>query len=83
MRWCILSTDNRQIELYDIINYTIVRDDSTDPIQYSFDYIGAVIRNVPTLPFVTESHNITITIYNRSQVYEMLESTPLPDVAGS
>ena len=43
MRWCLLNSNMREIELYDVINYTIVRDDSTDPIQYSFDYIGAVI----------------------------------------
>lgn len=66
MRWCLLSKERKEIELYDIINYTINRDDSTDPIKYDFGYIGAVIRNIPTLPYVTESKDITMTIYNWS-----------------
>ena len=32
LRWCILLSDNKQVEIYDVINYTIFRDDSTDPI---------------------------------------------------
>ena len=82
MRWCILISNNYEIELYDIINYTISRDDSKLPIKYSFDYIGAVIRNVPVLPYVTESYDIEVTVSNRSDTHEMLELTPLPKKTG-
>ena len=55
------------MEIYDVINYTIFRDDSTDPITYEFKLMGAVIRNIPTLPYVTKSGAIKVTVLNRSE----------------
>jgi len=66
LRTCILSKDNMQIEIFDAVNYTIQREDEGETSRYFFNYISFVIRNVPILPYVIESKNISVTVYNRS-----------------
>ena len=60
MRNCTILDDNKTVEMYDIQNYTIFREDRDnpkDPLRpiagYFWDIIALTIKNVPTLPYET------------------------------
>ena len=61
LRACILLPGERQVEIYDIQNYTIFREDreiegsQAKMLYYFWDTINVVVKNVPTLPYVRES----------------------------
>ena len=60
---CILN-ENSQVEIHNIINYTLVREQQPDgSMKYYWGIMGVTVRNIPILPYAMESVNITLGIY--------------------
>lgn len=71
------------VQIYDAMNYTLGREDIGDTSIYYFSYISFVIRNIPVLPYVVQSQNISVKVYNRSVISsESIGDTKLPTLDG-